>query len=523
MARLELNDIQGIIRRGYGKLEAAYFLLLEIKDASLAKIWLGALADQIRDGTTKPEKTETCVNIAFTQAGFEALGLDKELDKRFSIEFEGGMTTDHRQNILGDYGESAPENWVWGGPKTTPVHVLLLLYAGDEDELEKLYERQRKKFEEGGLTEIHKLDTLRLPGQKEHFGFHDGIGQPTISGLLDKVPESRQQISQAILDDGGSEGNIVAAGEFILGYKNAYKKMSTSPLVKAEGNNGNLLPLPKPGDDGELVEEDLKHSPDFGRNGSYLVFRQLRQNVLDFWQFIDEKTMNPDGGSNPETRDRLAAKMVGRWRSGAPLVLHPDADPNDKKDETPEDQFVYQEKDPHGDRCPIASHVRRTNPRDSQEVQDASTTEEALNISNKHRIIRRGRSYGEPSSGSMNPQDFLDAGKTKGEVGLQFICFNANIGRQFEFIQHTWINNPKFAGLYSEADPLMGPIPEDGKATSTEKEIFGNFVEPDEPVRQRVSGLKRFVDVRGGAYFFMPGIKAIRYLAKLPKTENKNQ
>ena len=522
MAKLELNDIQGIIRRGYGTLKAAYFLLLEIKDASLAKIWLGALTDIIRDGTTKPEKTETCVNIAFTEAGFAALGLDKQLDIRFSIEFEGGMTTDHRQNILGDNGESAPENWVWGGPKTTPVHVLLLLYAGDEDELKKLYDSQRKKFEESGLSEIHKLDTLHLPGRKEHFGFRDGIAQPTITGLLDKVPKDLLHTSQAILDDGGSDGNIVAAGEFILGYKNAYKKIPTSPLVKTEGGSVNLLPLPKLDDDEELGEKDRNRLLDFGCNGSYLVFRQLRQNVLVFWRYIDEKTLNPDHSSNPEARDRLAAKMVGRWRSGAPLVLYPDADPNDQK-LMDEDKFGYYERDPHGDRCPVASHVRRSNPRDSLEAEDTATAKVAQENTNKHRIIRRGRAYGKPSSNTMDPQDFLKAGKTEEEVGLQFICFNANIGRQFEFIQHTWINNPKFADLYSEADPLLGPIPEDGKATTTEKEIFGNFVEPDEPLRQRVSGLKRFVDVRGGAYFFMPGIKAIRYLAKLPETENKNQ
>lgn len=522
MAILELNDIQGIIRRGYGTLKAAYFLLLKIEDASLVKNWLGELADQIRDGTTKPKKTETCVNIAFTQAGFEALGLDKELDRRFSIEFEGGMTTDHRQNILGDEGESAPENWVWGGPGTTPVHVLLLLYAGDQKELEKLYDGQRKKFEESGLAEIHKLDTLHLPDRKEHFGFRDGIAQPTITGLLDKVPESQQQTSQVILDEGGSEGNIVAAGEFILGYKNAYGKIPTSPLVKADGGNGNHLPLSKMDDNGESDGEEGKRSPDFGCNGSYLVFRQLRQDVLEFWQFIDEKTLNPDRSSNPEARDRLAAKMVGRWRSGAPLVLNPDADPNDQK-LMDEDKFGYMKRDPYGDKCPVASHVRRTNPRDSLEAEDAAGAKKAQEITNKHRIIRRGRAYGKPSNMSMDPQDFLYAKKTGKEVGLQFICFNANIGRQFEFIQHTWINNPKFAELYSEADPLLGPIPDIDKATSTEKEIFGKFVEPGKPLRQRVSGLKRFVDVRGGAYFFMPGIKAIRYLAKLPEPENKNE
>ena len=114
----------------------------------------------------------------------------------------------------------------------------------------------------------------------------------------------------------------------------------------------------------------------------------------------------------------------------------------------------------------------------------------------------------------MDPEDLLSAEPDE-EVGLQFICFNANIGRQFEFVQHTWINNPKFSELYSEADPLLGPIPESDQATSTQQKIFGKFIAPDKPLRRRVSDMKRYVDVVGGAYFFMPGIRAIRYLAHL--------
>ena len=115
MTTLELDDIQGIIRRGYGKLEAAHFVLLEITDTDLAKNWLRELADTVRDGTTSPKDTDTCVNIAFTQPGFEKLGLEKQFheDKRFSMEFEDGMTTRYRQGILGDHEDSAPKNWAW--------------------------------------------------------------------------------------------------------------------------------------------------------------------------------------------------------------------------------------------------------------------------------------------------------------------------------------------------------------------------------------------------------------------------
>ncbi len=270
MTTLKFNDIQGIIRRGYGELEAACFVLLEITDVGLAKDWLRELADVIRDATTTPEKTDTCVNIAFTQAGFKELGLENQFfeDKRFSIEFEDGMTTEHRQVILGDHGASTPENWVWGGPTKPAVHVLLLLYARDQGALKALNTSHRTKFEAGGLAEIRRLDTNLLPNRKEHFGFRDGIAQPKIAGLSDKAEnESERKRLETILNRGGSDGNIVAAGEFVLGYTNVYSKIPTSPKVNKSGDTGNNLK-----DDGEGAR-------DFGRNGSYLVFRQLRQNV----------------------------------------------------------------------------------------------------------------------------------------------------------------------------------------------------------------------------------------------------
>ena len=497
MSVLELDDIQGIIRRGYGKLPTACFLLLEIADAHLAKGWLGDIADQIRDGTAKPDETESCLNIAFTQAGFKELGLEEQFfeDKKFSIEFEDGMTTKHRSQILADHGESDPEGWDWGGPKT-PVHVLLLLYAGNPEALEKFYALHSAKLQAGGLAEIRRLEARELPDRKEPFGFRDGIAQPRIAGLLDKEDDKTQAKSQKTFDRGGSDDNVLAAGEFILGYPNVYSKIPASPKVKAESDREGCL------------KDDGKGARDLGRNGSYLVFRQLRQNVREFWRYIDEQTRNPDDSSNPEARDRLAAKMVGRWRSGAPLALAPNRDDLSLKDE---DKFAYYQQDRFGDKCPVASHVRRTNPRDSLEPENEAP-QVALRDANKHRIIRRGRPYGPPIAESMEPEDILKAeATTDEEVGLQFLCFNANIGRQFEFIQHTWINNPKFDELYSEADPLLG----DNHEKSVKRGIFGNFVAPGQPLRRRVSGLKRFVDVRGGAYFFMPGIKAIKYLAHL--------
>jgi Dyp-type peroxidase family len=224
---------------------------------------------------------------------------------------------------------------------------------------------------------------------------------------------------------------------------------------------------------------------DLGRNGSYLVVRQLRQDVDSFRSFTEEATRGPDGRSDEQARELLAAKMVGRWRSGASLALAPERDDPALAEEN---DFGYQHTDPRGLACPLGSHVRRVNPRDALDPRPG--TEESLAINRRHRLVRRGRSYGESDSGD--------------EQGLYFMCLNANLARQYEFVQHTWANNPTFNGLRDEPDPLIGPRP--GKGTF--------FTTPARPVRRRYADLPQFVHVRGGAYFFLPGIRALRYLAE---------
>jgi Dyp-type peroxidase family len=230
---------------------------------------------------------------------------------------------------------------------------------------------------------------------------------------------------------------------------------------------------------------------DLGRNGTYLVFRQLAQEVAKFWNFLDQATRTANGGSDPAARERLGAKLVGRWQSGAPLVLSPI---HDNPALGSENKFGYiANHDAQGFACPIGSHVRRSNPRDSI-GPDPKT---ALNTANRHRLLRRGRSYGQRLA---NP--LVDDGA---ERGLHFICLNSDIERQFEFVQQTWINNPVFGGLYDEVDPLVGNLAK-GNATFT--------VQAD-PLRTCVKGLSRFVTVKGGSYFFLPSIRTLNYLASL--------
>jgi Dyp-type peroxidase family len=428
---LELGDVQGLFARGYGDLKSAAFLLLKVEDAVAARRWLGEASVT----NAEDRRPEHAANVAFTSSGLERVGLPADAVAKFSNEFVAGMTTPHRTRILGDVGENAPERWDWGGP-AAPVDAVLLLYAKDDAGIAALEQTPP------GFSLVKRLGTADLDGF-EPFGFRDGISQPFVEGLGKSGPAEA----------------TVRAGEFLHGYTNEYGQTIDAPLL---------------------------------RNGSYLVFRQLSQDVAGFWQFVDAATRRADGSSDPDARLRLAAKMVGRWPSGAPLALAPDADDPSLADAN---DFAYHELDARGARCPVGAHIRRSHPRDSLDPRPG--TSHSWEINRRHRILRRGREYGT----SLTIEQAL-AGDT-GERGLNFMCLNANIQRQFEFINHTWLNNPKFDRLYDDADPVTAPSAPFG----------GTFTVPTDGVRERVTNVPRFVSVKGGAYFFLPGVAALRYLA----------
>ncbi len=463
-SRLERADIQGMLLSAYGHLDWSATIILRIDDPARAKGWLAALAGQITTATGKDHHRGT--NVAFTYAGLETLGIDGRAGA-FPLAFVDGMASQRRAAVLGDTDESAPDRWTWGaGPGA--VHIVLMVFAPTHTLLDRAVATQRERFAPGGLQEI--IDPLigeRHADGREHFGFSDGIAQPAIRDERTSEPARRRT----------NAANDVAAGEFILGYDNEYAAAPATPLVAAASDVHQVLPAAGPGE------------RDFGRNGTYLVLRQLEQDVAGFWQFLDASTRGPRG-SDVQAREGLAAKIVGRWPGGAPLVLSPDRDDAALHDAN---AFGYA-GDRDGLRCPVGSHMRRANPRDGFKND---SPRQSLTRSNRHRILRRGRPYGPRIENVL-----VDDRRSR---GLIFICLNSDIERQFEFIHQTWLNNGTFGGLSNEVDPLLGT--QSGSAV---------FTVPREPLRNRIKSVPRFVTTRGGAYFFLPGLKALTYLSALP-------
>lgn len=437
MTPLDLDAIQGLIARGYANLPVASYVLLGVDDGPRARQWLTNLSADVTPAAARP--TDVAVNVAITMTGLRALGVpDPEL-ATFSHPFRTGMTTPHRRAVLGDVDAAAPDRWLWGGPSTRAIDLLVMVFARDVNTLNARRKALRTSLQPGGVSEILSLDSVHDLGGREHFGFTDGISQPTIEGLSSRTD---------------TPPNTIRAGEFILGYPNEY--------------------------------DQFIDAPDWARNGTYLVFRHLNQDVRAFWQFLQSISQSA------EERDWLAAKLVGRWPSGAPVTLTPDTD--DPLLSAAND-FTYHFNDADGLRCPVGAHIRRAHPRDS--LDPAPGTARSVALDKRHRLLRRGREYGPPVRDPYAPRALDEPDR-----GLYFICLGASISRQFEFVQRTWLNNPHFASLYDDPDPLVGPRSSDG----------ASFTIPGEPVRRRLHGLPRVVTPRGGAYFFLPSRAALSSL-----------
>ncbi|WP_411726231.1 Dyp-type peroxidase [Methyloglobulus sp.] len=503
-SEFEFDDLQGLIRFGYGKLTDTCFLLLNVADKEAAKQWLNSAP--VSNAVKSDKQPSAALACAFTVEGLRAMGLKEPTIESFSDEFITGLSGDEsRSRRLGDVDANAPENWIWGGKAKQIPHVLLLLYA-----LPDGIENWRKKVVGKNFSKAFKI-LATLPtediGQIEPFGFADGISQPSIDW-------QRQQSTNP--HDRDRYSNLMAVGEVLLGYPNEYKQYTVRPLIDP-GKDKNAAILPN--------AEDKPKLKDFGRNGAYLVLRQLGQDVPGFWKFVDTAA-----GSVPKKREQIAAAMVGRSRDGSPLVPEVAEDIPGIPTEDRINHFTY-DADAGGDQCPIGAHIRRTNPRTGDlplGVTDfvswlkktlgfgQSRLDEDLVASSRfHRLLRRGRTYGP----KLAPEDAIKPDAPAAERGIQFICLVANISRQFEFVQNAWVMSSKFSGLQKETDPLLGhrkPLMS-GEATAQ-----FNRPNPDGVV-QKTCPLPQFITVRGGGYFFMPGLRALKYIAAQPTTGSDNK
>lgn len=463
--------------------------------------------------------------LACSAAGFDRIcsqvppGLGDDLKSGFSSAFQMGMG--RRARVLGDIGAAAPEAWSWADvptPQAPAVEAVLFLYADDGPALAAAKAAHIALLDSYGGRLLYERDCGPVGERRDfdHFGFRDGISQPVIRGT--------ERFSR-----GAPARDIVEPGEFLIGYANNQGFCPPTPLVRAEADPTGNLPVSSGADLSRYP--DFGASPhdggprDFGRNGSYLVIREMQQHVDKFESFAVNKAHElldagvaddgqpgyPDlfkiAGQMP-TPDWIKAKMIGRWPDGRPLVGNPvqqgPMKPRPHSDEqhaqtVGEDttreiahyrdqrfnDFSYGTDDPQGFACPFGAHIRRANPRDSKEPGDA--TEQY--ITNRHRLLRRGRSY---DGSATNPDD----------RGMLFVALCADLERQYEFVQQTWVNSPGFHGLAGEPDPLTAP--DTGAARK--------FTIPTPAGPVRLAGLEQFVTVRAGGYFFLPSRSALAFL-----------
>lgn len=433
---LELDDIQSGILRPRPAPYAATYTLLRIDDRVAGRELLGQLGSLVASAAhVQSPGGEAWISVALTYRGLVALGVPRESLDSFAWEFRQGMAA--RAAALGDTGESAPERWerpLGGGD----VHVVVVAIAPGVAELEAAFAPVRSAWaSRRGVEVIWRQDCRALASCKEHFGYRDAIGYPPIEGSPFAGATTRER--------------PLEAGEFILGY---------------EDETGSVPSLPQP----EIL----------GRNGTYVAFRKLQQRVAEFRRYLRHSARSADD------EELLAAKMMGRWRSGAPLALCPHDDPVHGSDPLRQNDFDFSD-DPIGYKTPPGCHIRRANPRDAS----------VAGVVRLHRMIRRGTVYGPELPAGVLEDDGIDRGVMFGFIG-------AHPGRQFEFVQSEWIEQGEFLGMGEAKDPVVGV--HDGT---------GSFSIPTRPIARRLRGLPRFVVHRGGEYGFMPGLRALRWLSEL--------
>jgi deferrochelatase/peroxidase EfeB len=454
---LERDMIPTLVFGGLPRLIHAHCLIVNLAEGRPGECrdWLRKVAEELCFGERAPDSFAAAA--AFSASGLRKLGLGEAALASFPTAFQLGMAA--RARVLGDADDNAPERWQWGGSPDREGDAIVLLYAKDLDHLQSKVWEHGQQVSRYGHRIVHQIAMKPLPekGQpiREPFGFIDGISQPIIRGTR-KWHSPHNPIQ------------VIEPGEIVLGYRD---------------NLLNVAPVP--------VSEEFP----VGFNGTFLVARQLEQYpdrlercLADAASVIAADPRSPS--KDPAWIEKwLAAKMVGRWKDdGTSLVRHPTPPGTPGRVTVENDNdFLFGAEDPDGLHCPFGAHIRRANPRDS--FDPGSPVQ--IGITNRHRVLRVGRSYDGRSNGD-------------GKRGLLFMCLNSDIEGQFEFLQQTWVLGRDFHGLNNERDPLVGQHQGESENTMSIPTPLGTL---------RIPSMRDFVAVCGGAYFFMPGKRAVEYLA----------
>ncbi|MEV4262515.1 peroxidase [Kribbella sp. NPDC049584] len=437
MALVELDDIQATVLRYRPEPYYGTHVMLHIDDVRAGRDFLRDLTPHVASAADWWQNKEPWIAVAITYSGLVALGVPDDSLQSFPEAFRVGMAARARE--LRDDGVNDPLHWEpdFG---TGVIHLAVSVFSDSEDSWRRTMDLARRHYDgRQGLTVLSTHDFGAQPGDLNPLGYRDSIGQPAIEGSgVDPLP---------------GQGPAIKAGEFVLGYP---------------GESGVPLPSPQP---------DI-----LGRNGTYVGLRKYQSQVGAFNRFLHANARTDD------ERELLAAKLIGRWRSGAPLTLAPDHDdPALGADPLRNNDFTYA-ADPDGRQVPLGAHMRRMNPRDTKMA--------ILADANIHRVIRRSTTYGAPyDPGALSEAD------DRTPHGLYFLFISAKAMATMEFLQQEWINNGNFMSLGDERDPNVG-VQQPG----------ATFTIPRDPVRRRIHGIETFNVLRGGEYFFLPSLSALRWL-----------
>jgi len=434
---MELDDIQATVLRYRPEPYYGTHVMLHVEDAQAGREFLQRLTPHVDSAAEWWQAGEAWISVAISYTGLVALGVPEDSLQSFPEAFRVGMAA--RADQLRDYGPNDPKHWEtpFG---TGAIHFAVSVFSDSEETWHRTMEMAQQQYQEfSGITVLMAQDFGGQPGDRNPLGYKDSIGQPAIEGSgVEPLP---------------GQGRPIKPGEFILGYP---------------GEAGVPLPMPRP---------DV-----LGRNGTFVGLRKYQSRVGTFNRFLHQHARTE------QERELLAAKLVGRWRSGAPLTLAPTHDdPALGADPLRNNDFTYA-GDPHGSQVPLGSHMRRMNPRDTKLA--------LLTDVNVHRIIRRNTTYGAPYDPNATSAQDDDIAR-----GIHFIFISAKAMATMEFLQQEWINNGNFMNLGNERDPTVG-LQEDA----------ATFTIPQHPVRRRIHDIRTFNVLRGGEYFFMPSLSALRWI-----------